>query len=57
MKELDNLVKINKLKAEPANASEFAGMLRAGDTKLKDARIAGLSEDIQTLVKALAPIE
>ena len=47
MKELDNLVKINQLKMEPADASEFAGMLRAGNTKLKDALIAGLSEDSQ----------
>jgi hypothetical protein len=47
MKELDNLVKIDKLKAEPADASEFAGMLRAGDMKLKDALLEGLSEDSQ----------
>lgn len=47
MKELDNLVKINKLNTEPADANEFAGMLRAGDTKLKDALIDGLSEDSQ----------
>ena len=42
MKELDNLVKINQLKMEPADASEFAGMLRAGNTKLKDALIADI---------------
>jgi len=47
MKELDNLVKINQLKTEAADANEFAGMLRAGDTKLKDALIDGLSEDSQ----------
>lgn len=47
MKELDNLVKIDKLKTEPADASEFAGMLRAGDMKLKDALLEGLSEDSQ----------
>ena len=47
MKELDNLVKIDKLKVEPADASEFAGMLRAGDMKLKDALLEGLSEDSQ----------
>ena len=47
MKELDNLVKINKLKQEPADAKEFAGMVQAGDTKLKDSQIAGLSEDSQ----------
>jgi hypothetical protein len=45
MEKLDNLVQINELKTEPANANEFAGMLRAGDTKLNDAMIEGLSED------------
>ncbi|MFT4763216.1 MAG: hypothetical protein ACI9OH_000301 [Oleispira sp.] len=47
MKELDNLVKVNQLKLEPADAKEFLGMLRAGDTKLKDSLIDGLSEDSQ----------
>ncbi|KEQ19352.1 hypothetical protein [Endozoicomonas numazuensis] len=47
MKELDNLVKINKLKKEPPDAQEFAGMVRAAETKLKDAAIQGLSVDSQ----------
>lgn len=47
MKELDNLVKINQLKVEPPDNKEFEGMLRAGDTKLKDSQIPGLSEDSQ----------
>jgi hypothetical protein len=47
MKELDNLVKINQLKTEAADAKEFAGMLRAAETKLKDAQISGLSGDSQ----------
>ncbi len=47
MKALDNLVKINQLKTEPADATEFVGMLRAGETKLEDALINGLSEDSQ----------
>ena len=47
MKELDNLVKINKLKKEPADATEFAGMLRAAEAKLNDANIQGLSLDSQ----------
>ena len=47
MKELDNLVKINKMKVEPANAKEFAGMLHAAEVKLQDAQLAGLSEDGQ----------
>ena len=47
MEQLDNLVRINKLKAEPADANEFCGMLRAAKTKLKDSQIQGLSEDSQ----------
>ncbi|MGH1430966.1 MAG: hypothetical protein ACRBB4_07605 [Neptuniibacter sp.] len=47
MKELDNLVKINQMKVEPPDKKEFEGMLRAGDTKLKDSQIPGLSEDSQ----------
>lgn len=47
MKELDNLVKISQLKPEAADAKEFAGLLRAAETKLNDAQISGLSEDSQ----------
>lgn len=47
MKALDNLVKIDQLKAEPPDAKEFAGMLRAAETKLLDAGLEGLSEDSQ----------
>jgi len=39
MKELENLVKISKLKTEPADVKEFNGMVLAGDTKLKDSQI------------------
>lgn len=45
MDALDNLVRIRKLKPEPPDAKEFAGMFRAGQTKLQDAGITGLSED------------
>lgn len=47
MKELDNLVKINKLKPEPPDAREFNGMVQAAETKLQDAAINGLSVDSQ----------
>ena len=47
MKELDNLVKINKLKPEPPDAQEFAGMVRAAETRLKDVVISELSVDSQ----------
>src|SRR5690554_8115713 len=47
MEARDNLVKIRRLKAERPAAREFEGMLRAADTKLRDACIDGLSEDSQ----------
>ena len=47
MQALDNLVKIQQLKPEPPDAQEFAGMCRAGEIKLNDALIQGLSEDSQ----------
>lgn len=47
MQELDNLVKIRNLNAEPPDKKEFAGMVRAGKTKLNDAQIEGLREDSQ----------
>jgi hypothetical protein len=50
MKELENLAKINQLKPEAADAKEFAGMLRAAETKLNDAQLSGLSEDSQFML-------
>ena len=50
MEALDNLVKVNQLKIESFNAEEFAGMLLAGDNKLKDSAISGLSEDSQFML-------
>ena len=47
MKELENLVKIHKLKPEPPDAREFSGMVRAAEIKLNDAAITGLSVDSQ----------
>jgi hypothetical protein len=47
MEALDNLVRIRRLKAEPPDAKEFAGMMRAAETKLRDASIDGLSADSQ----------
>lgn len=47
MEALDNLVRIRRLKAEPPDAKEFAGMIRAAETKLRDASIEGLSPDSQ----------
>ena len=41
--ELDNLVRIGKLKAEPPAASELAGLLRSGSVRLADAQREELS--------------
>jgi hypothetical protein len=45
--ELDNLVKINRLKAEPASRSEFAGMVKSAGTRLADAQNESLDPDSQ----------
>ncbi|GHD41146.1 hypothetical protein SAMN05216429_10446 [Marinobacter persicus] len=47
MEALDNLVKIHRLKIEKPDKKEFEGMLRAADTKLRDASLEGLSPDSQ----------
>ena len=47
LKNLDNLVKSKQLKAEPPDQAEFDGMLSSGKKRLHDARLEGLSEDIQ----------
>jgi hypothetical protein len=44
---LDNLVKIGKLKPEPADQAEFDGMVAAASIKLKDVKLPGLSVDSQ----------
>ena len=41
--ELDNLVRIGKLKREPCSRHEFVGLLRSGATRLEDARNSQLS--------------
>lgn len=40
---LDNLVKIGKLKQEPADQTEFDGLLRSGRIRLADARNPALA--------------
>lgn len=40
--ELDNLVRVRKLKAEPAEAAEITGLLRSGLVRLKDASNSSL---------------
>lgn len=43
--ELDNLVKINRLKLEPPRKAEFEGMVRSARTRLVDAQNEGLDSD------------
>jgi hypothetical protein len=42
---LDNLVKIGKLKKEAVSQSEFDGLVRSGRARLTDARTAKLSQE------------
>lgn len=46
-KELDNLVKIGKLKTEPGSWVEFDGMVSSARTRLKDAQNENLDPDSQ----------
>ena len=43
--ELDNLVKINKLKVEPPDQKEFDGLVATANRRLKDAMVEGLSDE------------
>jgi len=43
--ELDNLVRIGKLKREPPSRKEFDGLLRSGRARLEDAGNESLSRD------------
>ena len=43
--ELDNLVKINKLKVEPPDQKEFDGLVASARRGLQDAMVEGLSDE------------
>lgn len=45
--QLDNLVRIGKLKAEPPAKAEFDGLVRSGKARLNDAESGRLSPDSQ----------
>jgi hypothetical protein len=45
--ELDNLVRINKLKLEPARRTEFESMVRSARTRLTDAQNKSIDSDSQ----------
>lgn len=42
---LENLVRVRQLKAEPATKEEIAGLLRSGTVRLADARNENLSQE------------
>jgi len=44
---LDNLVKTGQLKVEPMNQLEFSGLLRSGETRLRDAANSSLAPESQ----------
>lgn len=45
LRELDNLVRIGQLKAEPRNPTEFKRMLDMARTRLADAQLGGVSRE------------
>ncbi len=45
LQQLDNLVKIQKLKIEPLDQNEFDGMVSSAKRRLQDAQVEGLSEE------------
>ena len=55
--ELDNLVAIKKLKAEPASRKEFEAMLASARRGLKDAQVESIETDSRfTLAKELRTV-
>jgi len=44
-RELENLVRIGKLKREPPSAREFEGLLHSGEARLKDAESDALARE------------
>lgn len=45
LEHLDNLVKTNNLKTEPADQKEFDGMVMSAKRRLQDANVESLSDD------------
>ena len=45
LENLDNLVKIRKLKAEPPDQNEFDAMVNSAKRRLQDSKVESLSED------------
>jgi len=47
LQNLENLVRIKKLKLEPSDQTEFDGMVNSAKRRLQDAHVDGLSEEGQ----------
>lgn len=45
LENLDNLVKVGKLKVEPPDQKEFEGMVNSAKRRLQDTAVEGLSEE------------
>ena len=45
LEQLENLVRINKLKAEPPDQQEFEGMVASAKRRIQDAQVEGLSDE------------
>ncbi len=45
LENLNNLVKIGKLKLEPPDQAEFDGMISSAKRRLQDTQVVGLSEE------------
>lgn len=43
--DLDNLVKVGKLKTEPPDQTEIDGMVKSAKRRLQDTQVEGLSEE------------
>ena len=47
---LDNLVKINKLKLEPPDLKEFEGLIASTKRSMQDSNVEGLSKEGQFIL-------
>lgn len=50
LENLDNLVKINQLKQEPPDQTEFDGLVSSAKRRLQDAQVESLSEESRFLL-------
>jgi hypothetical protein len=55
--ELENLVRIGKLKREPPSVPEFEGLLRSGAARLADELLSELIEAARVLLAAVHALQ